>query len=267
MTQVLYPICRKDHLGKVGVHSMDIKDIKILVVDDEEDMRMVLSAFFEDVGFHVKTASSGNEALEVMKTYPVNVVISDIVMPDGDGYFLLESLQKTCAALPRFFFISGNVVMDSEEAYARGADGFFSKPFNIAEVKKMIVKAFLSREIRWSLPLKSTDYLIKKKFETLSDLEAGNEVSFGSEGLFIQQNFDIPEIGSTVTFDLQLMDRDPVAKIRGAGRTIWRRERRVGKLSSGFGLQILSLDPDSLKFYLDYIDRKNVLSRIPNKAS
>mgnify|MGYP001550338808 CR=1 FL=1 len=67
---------------------------KILLVDDEAGLRNVLGLSLEDRGFHVETASSGHEALEVFSRWRPDIVLTDIKMPGMDGLDLLQSLKK-----------------------------------------------------------------------------------------------------------------------------------------------------------------------------
>ena len=74
---------------------MSDKEIKrILVVDDEEDVRRYLSLALEDAGFDVETASDGYEALEKMKQHPADLISLDLVMPKRSGAAFYRDLQK-----------------------------------------------------------------------------------------------------------------------------------------------------------------------------
>ena len=64
-----------------------MEKIKILVVDDEPEIRESLARFLSKNGYGVATAASGNEALKIYQSTPVSVVISDMRMADGDGVF------------------------------------------------------------------------------------------------------------------------------------------------------------------------------------
>ena len=69
------------------------KEITILIVDDEIDLRDSIAFDYKRKGFNVLVASSGNEAFEIVKKNKVNVVLSDVRMPDGDGIELLYNIK------------------------------------------------------------------------------------------------------------------------------------------------------------------------------
>lgn len=66
------------------------KKLRILIVDDEKDVLMFTSEGFESQGHHVTVASSGNEAIEILKEKAFDVIVSDLQMPNGDGLSLLS---------------------------------------------------------------------------------------------------------------------------------------------------------------------------------
>lgn len=70
------------------------KDKTILVVDDEPDVRQYLAAILEDAGFQVKTASDGQEALELIQEDPPDFISLDLIMPRKSGHKLLHALRK-----------------------------------------------------------------------------------------------------------------------------------------------------------------------------
>ena len=107
---------------------------KILVVDDERDIRDVLSSFLEEKGYEVILASNGEEALELVERVNPQVILLDVNMPGIDG---IETCRRLKAAeksrsIP---IIMITAFQDREiEAYLEGADDFVVKPFNMVEI-------------------------------------------------------------------------------------------------------------------------------------
>jgi two-component system, OmpR family, alkaline phosphatase synthesis response regulator PhoP len=104
---------------------------KILVVDDEADIRKLLVRLFEDAGYQVVTASDGKEGLEVAKAEHPDLIFLDILMPVMDGF-------QTCAALrsdpeTKDTFIAFLTARDLPEDWDKGlqsdADMYIAKPF------------------------------------------------------------------------------------------------------------------------------------------
>ena len=80
--------------------------VRILVVDDEEEIRELLSDFLEGAGFTVAVAKTGNEALHQAKQFSPHLILLDIILPDLDGISVYESLRqnKMMAQIPVVFF-------------------------------------------------------------------------------------------------------------------------------------------------------------------
>lgn len=88
--------------------------IRILIVDDEEILRDNLARFFTRKGHEVIEASSGNKALDVLKSEPFDLIISDMRMADGDGHYLYHHSRKVADA-PKFIFLTGFSELAEEE--------------------------------------------------------------------------------------------------------------------------------------------------------
>ena len=68
---------------------------RILVADDDKDIRSVLALYMEDAGFEVVEAADGGEALDVLEHQPVDLCLLDIMMPVMDGYHVLKRIRET----------------------------------------------------------------------------------------------------------------------------------------------------------------------------
>lgn len=112
---------------------LEKRDGAILVVDDERLIRDLLAKTLRREGWPVVAAESGEQALEIMQTTKVQVVVSDIVMPEMDGFELLSSVKKVDPKLP-VILISGRAGRTREDVMEAGADDFIPKPFNNTEV-------------------------------------------------------------------------------------------------------------------------------------
>jgi DNA-binding NtrC family response regulator len=103
----------------------------ILIVDDEQSYRQLLSLVFEGDGHTIRTASNGREALELLQQEPADVVISDVRMPDMDGIEMLSSLRETQPDLGVVLMTAFASVETAREAFKLGADDFIQKPFDV----------------------------------------------------------------------------------------------------------------------------------------
>ena len=90
----------------------------VLVVGDEEDIRNIIAYDVESVGYKVFKAESGNKALEILRSVKIDVIISDIRMPDGDGVKLLDTLKRDFPEMPQLIFLS-DILLFKEELIAK----------------------------------------------------------------------------------------------------------------------------------------------------
>lgn len=120
---------------------------KILVVDDDSASRLVLKMYLENQGFVVLEAKSGTEALEMCQEALPDLVISDVMMPEMDGFEFCRRLRATRSGqLLPFIFLSSKGEIDAKvEGHLQGADDYLVKPFQpeeiLAKVKAQLDKA------------------------------------------------------------------------------------------------------------------------------
>lgn len=103
--------------------------MKILIVDDNDDVREMLSFYLKDKGFEVFLAENGKEALKILEKNVVDLVLSDVDMPEMDGMELLISIKKKYTT-PVYIATGGNKY-SKEDFMKQGASGYFEKPFDI----------------------------------------------------------------------------------------------------------------------------------------
>lgn len=119
-----------------------LEGIKILVVDDEEDLREILSEDFSNLGAEVVTAKNGREAYELAIKILPQVILSDVRMPGGDGVELLKQVRATYkTAPPHIFLITGFADIQADQAQALGGQGLVSKPFNLKQLRDQVIAA------------------------------------------------------------------------------------------------------------------------------
>ncbi len=112
----------------------DLKKYTILVVDDDFDLRELMFTIFEMQGFHVLSADSGNSAFELVKKGTINLIVSDMRMPSGDGMQLLQNVRDFDPAIPIVIFVTGFSDVSVDDCIAKGAKAVFTKPFNQREL-------------------------------------------------------------------------------------------------------------------------------------
>ena len=109
---------------------------KILIVDDELNMLLVLEAMLKKERYDVVTASDGREALNILKNYDVAVVVTDLKMPRLDGLGLLSRIEADYPSIPVIIITAHGTVETAVEALKSGAFDYITKPFDQDELKK-----------------------------------------------------------------------------------------------------------------------------------
>ncbi len=129
--------------------------MKILVVDDTEDARIILTTALEETGYVVEEASNGAQALERIQRSPPDLIISDILMPEMDGFSLCRAVKgdQDLRTIP-FIFYTATFVEPRDErlAMALGASRFIVKPMEIGRLVKA-VEAVLKEYEEGKLPV------------------------------------------------------------------------------------------------------------------
>ena len=121
-----------------------MSEYKILVVDDEPDLREILQCNFENAGYHVDTAASAEEALELL-TDQHDLLLLDVMLGGMSGYQLASVLRKERNNnIPIIFLTAKDTEVDMLTGFSAGGDDYISKPFSLQEVLARI-KAVLRR--------------------------------------------------------------------------------------------------------------------------
>ena len=124
----------------------------ILIVDDERNYHLPMSTLFQHEGYETISAYSGNEAWAIMVEREVDLVLSDMTMPDGDGLELLAKIKERKPEIPVIMLTAFGTVELAVEAMKRGAADYLTKPCNNDELLLKVAKALevirLSRQNR-----------------------------------------------------------------------------------------------------------------------
>nr|WP_174526321.1 response regulator transcription factor [Micromonospora maritima] len=117
---------------------------RVLVVDDEENIRALLSATLRLVEFDVRVAGGGHEALALAEEFDPDLVVLDVMLPDLDGFQVARRLRGTGAGVPVLFLTARGTVEDRISGLTVGADDYVTKPFSLEEVV-LRIRAILRR--------------------------------------------------------------------------------------------------------------------------
>ncbi len=128
-------------------------DNRILVVDDEESIRTVLRTLLSRMGYEVSVACDGVQALAFLTSNAVDVVLTDLRMPNMGGLKLLESLQQSHPEVPVVVLTAHGSVDTAVEAIKLGAFDFLSKGCDNDDVANVVAKALATRALHSSKPV------------------------------------------------------------------------------------------------------------------
>ncbi|HOD36923.1 MAG TPA: response regulator [Syntrophales bacterium] len=118
---------------------------RILIVEDDPSVLSILSENFETGFPEVVTAGNGAEALMKFRPYDYDLVISDIRMPEMDGFSLLEKIRKMDAEVPIFMMTGLLNNETASTALQKGADGLIPKPFHFEQLRTRLSDFFINR--------------------------------------------------------------------------------------------------------------------------
>ena len=107
---------------------------RVLVVDDQEEIRRIISRLISLLGYEVATAGNGREGLDLFCLIPFNLVITDLDMPEVDGLALANSIKERSPHTP-VVMITGNGLDAAQEA---SVDVVIHKPFNLADLENTV---------------------------------------------------------------------------------------------------------------------------------
>ncbi len=157
-----------------------IKNIRVLIVDDEEYIRLSLSELLSYIGFEVATAANGEDALKKLTENRFDIAFMDIKIPGMNGVELLGRVRKAYPDVSVIMMTGYATVENAVEAVKLGAYDFLRKPYDIEEIKvsinRLLEKKKLEEECKlWEEALRNTlDELEKKVEERTAELSKAN---------------------------------------------------------------------------------------------
>ncbi|MFQ5686430.1 MAG: response regulator [Candidatus Scalindua sp.] len=141
-----FPVDMKNRQSKVShesTHDVIIKKLRILVIDDEEEICSILDRFFTRDGHKVKSFVSCTEATKILKSEEFDLVLCDLVMPDLTGHDIIEIVDKLDKK-PKIGMITGwDEKIESKEKEELKVDFIIKKPFKLSKLSRQINELFV----------------------------------------------------------------------------------------------------------------------------
>ena len=157
----------------------------ILVCEDDFAIKTMISTKLKQENYSVYTAQNGQEALNLMEKQQIDLVISDIMMPEMDGYEFVQTLRETKHTLPILMITAKSQLESLEEAFKLGVDDYMVKPLRLEELV-LRVKALLRRsQLEAEKVLTFTHTRLDYNALTMTDLTTGEQVQIPPKEFFL----------------------------------------------------------------------------------
>jgi len=237
--------------------------VRLLVVDDEETIRLALAKFLRLRGYEVHTAGTGVEALALLAAGPYEAMLCDVRMPGMSGVDLVPHAIDTCPDLAVLMLSAVNDAATATQALTRGALDYVTKPVELGDLQAAVERALgrraaaverkeLDRRIREEVAARTTELEREKaalKQLTVSVVETLINAQEAKDVYLRGHSQRVADLGAQVASELGL-DDDVVEDIRLAGRL-----HDVGKI--GIREEVLNkpgrLAPDEYEHVKDHV--------------
>ena len=171
------------------LQNFSTQNYSLLIVEDETDLQQFLKNALKSNFKHVYIASNGQEALDMIRQTPPDIVVSDIMMPKMDGYELCQHIKENLniSHIPVVLLTARSDAESTQAGYKTGADSYIAKPFELDFLQTILLNQLKNRELikqkyrqesHWITPQESTFSNADEKFllqlNTLISEELGN---------------------------------------------------------------------------------------------
>lgn len=204
---------------------MQLKEASVLLVDDEPVLVDIMREWLQPLVGILFCASDGVQALQVLDTHRIDLVITDIRMPVMDGITLLKEMKARGRYTPSLIFITGFADIDVRDAYDLGAEALVEKPIEHESLIDLMQRRLSQPPGRWKKQLGlSASPLLSRTYASLSSALQEQRIAFGRGGFCIEGD-DFPE-EETVNIALEFIADGYV--LLGEGVIRWSQENQTG---------------------------------------
>ena len=121
-----------------------MEKIKVLLVEDETTLAMIIKDTLDGNEFEIVLANNGEEGLSKFASENPDIIVSDIMMPDMDGFSMVKQIRRTNQTIPILFLSARSAANDVVEGFETGGNDYLKKPFGMAELI-IRIKALLNK--------------------------------------------------------------------------------------------------------------------------
>lgn len=234
-----------------------LKDVRILVTDDEPEMREVFATWLRNLGCQVDEAADGAEALKMAEQAKFDVVVTDVRMPRLDGVGLAKRLVESLEYTPVVIFVSGFHDLPAVEAHDLGIEAILSKPCPRKQLIQAVHASLLRRDLLF-LPAAVSPGLSQTIRRSFTDGLESSGVAIGRGGFSLSWE---PAWEPDVCIDYFLQfPSGPLRLLEGSGMVRWiEREQGTNRL----GIEYTQLAENSRTQLLSVLQEMHPHSFIP----
>ncbi len=149
--------------------------INILVIEDDEKLNYIVCSFLNNKGYRAISCKNGSEAFDRILEEPVNLIISDIMMPEMDGFELAAEIRRQDKSIPILFMTARDDMSAKQKGYSLGIDDYMVKPIEMDELLLRVSALLRRANIRNERKLEVGSLVLNEE-ETTAYLN-GEEVS------------------------------------------------------------------------------------------
>ncbi len=246
------------------IMGVSLSGLRILVADDEVELRTILKEELEYEGATVFVAENGLVAYEIARRENVDLIVSDVRMPGGSGIDLLDKIKANNIYQPVVLFITGYSDLALDESYAKGADAVFSKPFKISQIIEVIQKLSSPFSKRYAVPPSvEAKQVVVKIYHDLKQAILEQHLQIGRGGIFLQVE-DAGKLDKTADCALNItFELGPVLDIQFTGLIRWTRGKDEADKRPGIGVEFKYLPPACQKILEAIILETDPVPSIP----
>jgi CheY-like chemotaxis protein len=228
----------------------------ILVVDDELELLEIFSAWLGRYGFRVFTAPNGAEALNVLRTQKVDLLLSDIRMPVMDGVTLVRTLNQMETPPPKIIFVTGYGNFSRREIFAMGVEALLDKPLSRPVLIEALDRCLLDSADKWLTPsLLPIEQRVTLQLDGLKEAAEASAFTLGHGGCCVACDLPLKE-GLPVELSVRFA-REGLT-LEAQGTVVW-----VDAEQKKAGIAFDFLQPQCRPWVLARINSQNPRSFVP----
>jgi DNA-binding NtrC family response regulator len=150
-----------------------VDSARILVIDDDENIRKVLETILADEGYSVETAETAKKGIEKSEQAFFNLALIDVRLPDMEGIELLSKLRNTKPKMRKIIVTGYPTLQNAIAAVNKGADAYVMKPFDVEKILQTIKEQLKKQEEEKSFSEEKVVEFIETRIKALETAEQG----------------------------------------------------------------------------------------------